>query len=58
MCDDHEDDVDDTIATKIPDNNLFGNVVDLCEQLRPVAAATDICQSDKSSIADATNTWF
>ena len=58
VCDDHEDDIDAGIVKKIHDHNIYKNAKDLTEQLRPVANAIDTCQSDKTSIADAADTWL
>lgn len=55
---DHEEDIDGTIARKIQDFNLFRNVRDLASQLRPVAVALDKCQADNCSLADACHVWL
>ena len=55
---DHGDDMDKNIVKKIMDNSLFKNARDLAERLRPIAIALDICQSDSSSLADATHLWI
>ena len=58
ICDDHEDDIDTGIARKIRDIQIYRNAKDLIEKLAPIANAIDVCQSDKTSLADATNTWL
>ena len=55
---DHEDEIDRTIAQKIQDHNIHKNAKDLMEQLKPIAVAIDKCQSDTTSIADACHEWF
>jgi len=53
---DHEHDMDRNIVNKIMDYNLFTQARDLREQLEPVAIAIDICQSDNTGLALATET--
>ena len=50
---DRPDEVDRTIVQKIMDMNMFRQVSDLANMLRPVATALDLGQSDKTTIADA-----
>ena len=52
---DHPDEVDRTIAQKIMDMHTFLQVSDSANMLRPVAAALDLGQNDKTTIADACN---
>jgi hypothetical protein len=49
---------DVAIKKRVMDVNLFRNVKDLCQQLRPVAVALDACQSNSTSIADACHVWL
>ena len=55
---DHKDEMDRNIVTKIMDYNLFCQAKDLREQLSPVASAIDICQKDKTGLALACDTWI
>ena len=55
---DHEEEFDQTVAKKIQDMNLFRNVKDMADQLRPVAVAIDRCQSDEASLATACDAWL
>ncbi|KAK2155268.1 hypothetical protein LSH36_244g02004 [Paralvinella palmiformis] len=50
---DHEDEIDQNIAKKIQDINIFRNTKDMADQLRPVANAIDCCQADNASLAAA-----
>ena len=50
IAQDHETELDDSIV-KIMDYSIFKQARDLPEQLRPIANALDICQSDGASIA-------
>ena len=55
---DHPDEVDRTIVQKIMDMNMFRQVSDLANMLRPVTTALDLGQSDKTTIADACNIFM
>lgn len=55
---DHEEEFDKSIIQKIQDFNIFRNVRDLADQLRPIASAIDLCQSDNKNIADACDVWL
>ena len=55
---DHEDEIDQTIAKKIQDINIYRNAKDMADLLRPVAHAIDACQADYSSLASACHTWL
>ncbi|KAK2156920.1 hypothetical protein LSH36_202g07014, partial [Paralvinella palmiformis] len=55
---DHEEEFDRSIIQKIQDYNIFRNVRDLADQLRPIASAIDLCQSDNKKIADARDVWL
>ena len=50
---DRPDEVDRAIVQKIMDVNMFRQVRDLANMLRPVTTALDLGQSDKTTIADA-----
>ena len=50
---DHEADFDATLMRKVMDYNLFCQVQDLADQLKPIALAIDKAQSDTTSFADA-----
>ena len=50
---DRPDEGDRAIVQKIVDMNMFQQVSDLANMLRPVATALDLGQSDKATIADA-----
>ena len=58
ICDHHEDEIDAAISKKVRDVNIFRNARDLKLQLKPIADAIDVCQSDNTSIADACNVWL
>ena len=58
MVQEHENDMDSTICSKIMNHNIFKNARDLAEQLKPVADAIDICQKDHSNLADACDIWL
>ena len=58
ICQDHEDEFEKSIVQKIQDYNIFRNVRDLADQLRPIATAIDESQSDHRSIADACHVWI
>ncbi|KAK2140960.1 hypothetical protein LSH36_1198g00055 [Paralvinella palmiformis] len=53
---DHEDEIDQNIAKKIQDINIFRNAKDMGDQLRPVANAIDYCLADNASLAAACDT--
>lgn len=55
---DHEDEIDQNIAKKVQDINIFRNAKDMADQLRPVANAIDCCQADNSSLASACDAWL
>jgi len=55
---DHPDELDQVIGCKIMDMNLFRQVRDLAEILRPVAAALDKTQNDKTTIADSVDIFM
>ena len=55
---DHEDEIDQTIAKKIQDINIYRNAKDMADLLRPVAHAIGACQADYSSLASACHTWL
>jgi len=55
---DHEDEIDQNIAKKGQDINIFRNAKDLADQLRPVANAIDCCQADNASLAAACDTCY
>ena len=55
---DHEDEMDKDVSKLIMNTNLFKTARSLAERLRPIAFALDTCQSDSSSLADATNAWI
>ena len=46
------------VSKLIMNTNLFKAARSLAERLRPIAFALDTCQSDSSSLADATNAWI
>ena len=52
---DHPDEGDRAIVQKIMDMNMFQQVRDLANMLRPVANALDLGESAKTTIADACN---
>ena len=58
ICEDHENEMDTGISRKINDIQIYRSAKHLIEQLTPIANAIDTCQSDATSLADATNTWF
>ena len=60
ICLDHEDDacMDKDTAKLIMNTNLYKTARTLAERLRPVSLALDTCQSDSSSLADATHAWI
>ena len=55
---DHPDEVDHTILQEIMDMNMFRQVSDLANMLRPVATALDLGQSGKTTITDACNIFI
>ena len=55
---DHPDEGDRTIVQKIMDMNMFQQVRDLANMLRPVTTTLDLGQSDKITIADACNIFM
>ena len=55
---DHPSEIDQGIARKVMDMNLFTQVSDLAEILRPVAKALDRAQNDKTNLADACDIFF
>ncbi|KAK2152368.1 hypothetical protein LSH36_330g03026 [Paralvinella palmiformis] len=55
---DHEDEIDQNIAKKIQNINIFRKAKDMADQLRPVANAIDCCQADDASLAAARDTWL
>ena len=52
LVQDHGDEIDNHIAQKIMDHNLFKQVKDLHDQLKPIADALNKAQSDSTSIAE------
>ena len=48
----HGEDIDTAIATKILNVGLYRQARDLAEQLKPVAVAIDIAQRDSTNLAD------
>lgn len=55
---DFPDDVDQAIVRKVSDLNLFMQVSDLANMLKPVAAALDKAQNDKTGIADVCDMFY
>lgn len=53
IAQDQEDSIEDHIIRKVTDFNLYRQIRDLAEQLRPVANAIDRAQSDNCRLADA-----
>ena len=51
-------DMESTVTRRIMDMNLFHQVNDLANQLRPVAVALDKAQSDKTGLADACDIFY
>ena len=52
----HENDIENSIIRKIQDVSLYKSAKDMADQLRPVAQAIDVCQTDFLSIATACHT--
>ena len=48
----HEEEIDTAIATKILNIDLYRQARDLVEQLKPVAVAIDIAQRNSTNLAD------
>ena len=55
---DHEGDFDRNIISKVSDYNIFAQAWDLKAQLKPIADAIDIMQSDSTGLAKACDTWL
>ena len=55
---DHPDEGDRAIVQKIMVMNMFRQVSDLANMLRPVTTALDLGQNDKTTIADACNIFM
>ena len=53
----HHDERDSKIVAHIRDFNLYQQVKDLISQLKPVASALAVLESDSTNIADACHTW-
>ena len=58
ITEDHSSDVDITIARKINDYNIYCQVRDLYDQLKPIAEGLDRLQGDASTLADACDVWL
>jgi len=54
----HEGAIDARIAGLINDFNLFKQVKDLSQQLKPIASTLDKLQSDKCGLAQACHEWL
>lgn len=57
IINDHTSDIDLNIINIIRDFNLYSNVKDLLLQLKPVADALNIIQSNSSTLADSCHLW-
>ena len=58
IANEHKVDMDSTIFNKIKNIGLLSAAEDLADQLRPICKVLTICQSDSTSIAEATNAYF
>ena len=58
LIQDHGEDIDQSIAKKIMDNDLYRKIKDLAEVLRPVTVAIDKAQRDTTCLADATEIFL
>lgn len=58
ICQDHDDDIDKTIVSRVMDYNLFTLAKELKAQLSPISQAIDIFQSNSTGLAKACDTWI